>query len=113
MQVFFSQEGAKLWARIRGEVDLKSADALRRELEASLDHARPRILCLDLEGVTFIDSTGLGVILGRYRRLAREGGKMVIYHPQPQVRRLLEISGLARLMDIYPPEGEGCKAHGD
>ncbi|MBC7325651.1 MAG: anti-sigma factor antagonist, partial [Moorella sp. (in: Bacteria)] len=66
MQVFFSQEGNELWARIKGEVDLENAGRLRQELEASLDHARPQVLLLDLEGVTFMDSSGLGVILGRY-----------------------------------------------
>ncbi|MEW8957995.1 hypothetical protein MHOCP_14900 [Moorella humiferrea] len=102
MQVFFSSEGKELWARVKGEVDLENADLLRRELEASLDHARPQVLLLDLEGVTFMDSSGLGVILGRYRRLKKEGGRVVICRPQPQVRRLLEISGLSKIMTIHP-----------
>ncbi|QGP94051.1 STAS domain protein [Neomoorella glycerini] len=109
LQVFFSMEGKELWVRVKGEVDLESADALRRELEASLDHARPEVLLLDLEGVTFMDSSGLGVILGRYRRLKKQGGRVVICRPQPQVRRLLEISGLSKIMTIHPdgPETAG------
>ncbi|KYH31635.1 STAS domain-containing protein [Neomoorella mulderi] len=109
MQVFFSMEGKELWVRVKGEVDLESADALRRELEASLDHAHPEVLMLDLEGVTFMDSSGLGVILGRYRRLKKQGGRVVICRPQPQVRRLLEISGLSKIMTIHPhgPETAG------
>ncbi|MDN5344895.1 MAG: hypothetical protein PWQ18_1007 [Clostridia bacterium] len=100
MQVFFSMEKKELWARVKGEVDLESADHLRQELEASLDHARPEVLLLDLEGVTFMDSSGLGVILGRYRRLKKQGGRVVICRPQPQVRRLLELSGLSKIMTI-------------
>jgi stage II sporulation protein AA (anti-sigma F factor antagonist) len=100
LQVFFSMEGKELWARVKGEVDLESADRLRQELEASLDHARPEVLLLDLEGVTFMDSSGLGVILGRYRRLKKQGGKVVLSRPQPQVRRLLELSGLNKIMTI-------------
>ncbi|HBT47382.1 MAG TPA: anti-sigma F factor antagonist [Peptococcaceae bacterium] len=107
MQVFFSQEGQALVARIKGELDLGTADRLRQELEASLDHARPRILYLDLEGVSFMDSSGLGVILGRYRRLARQGGKVVICRPQPQVRRLLELSGISKLVDIVSEDPDG------
>ncbi|MGI9951562.1 anti-sigma factor antagonist [Moorellaceae bacterium AZ2] len=98
--MFFSQDGAALIARIKGELDLGTADRLRHELETSIDHARPRILYLDLEGVSFMDSSGLGVILGRYRRLARQGGKVIICRPQPQVRRLLELSGINKLIEI-------------
>ncbi|MGI9861223.1 anti-sigma factor antagonist [Moorella naiadis] len=104
MQVFFSMEGKELQARIKGEVDLETADRLRQELEASLDHARPEVLLLDLAGVTFMDSSGLGVILGRYRRLKKQGGKVVLARPQPQVRRLLEISGLGKIMAIETGE---------
>lgn len=99
-------EGKQLWARIKGELDLENADTFRQELEANLDHARPEVLVLDLTGVTFIDSSGLGVILGRYRRLKKEGGKLIIYRPQPQVRRLLELSGLGKIMTIMNENGE-------
>jgi len=103
-------EGQELQARIKGEVDLETADRLRQELEASLDHARPEVLLLDLAGVTFMDSSGLGVILGRYRRLKKQGGRVVICRPQPQVRRLLELSGLGKIMTIEagePATGQG------
>ncbi|NLW06398.1 MAG: anti-sigma factor antagonist [Clostridia bacterium] len=93
-------EGKELWARLKGELDMHSADELRRELEASLDHARPEVLLLDMEGVSFIDSSGLGVILGRYRRLKKQGGRMVICRPKPQVLRLLQLSGLDKIMTI-------------
>lgn len=104
MQVFFSQEGSALIARVKGEVDLSTADRLRQELESSLEHARAHILCLDLEGVSFMDSSGLGVILGRYRRLSQKGGKVAICRPQPQVRRLLDLAGLSKIMDIVGEE---------
>ena len=100
LQVFFSMEGKDLWARITGEIDMHAAGHLRRELDTSLDHARPESLLLDMKGVTFIDSSGLGVILGRYRRLKKQGGKMIIYKPAPQVLRLLQLSGLDKIMDI-------------
>lgn len=100
MQVFFSMEGKALLARIKGELDLDSADRLRQELEASLEHAKPDILVLDMEGVTFIDSSGLGVIMGRYRCLKKQGRKIIITKPQPQVMRLLQLSGLNKIMTI-------------
>lgn len=106
MQVFFSQEGQALIARVKGELDLSTADRLRQELEASIDHARPRVLYLDLEGVSFMDSSGLGVILGRYRHLTRQGGRVVICRPQPQVQRLLELSGINKLVEIVPDDPE-------
>ncbi|MGB9663155.1 MAG: STAS domain-containing protein [Moorellaceae bacterium] len=108
MQIFLSQEGQALVARIKGELDLSTADRLREELEAGISHARPRVLYLDLAGVSFMDSSGLGVILGRYRRLAGEGGKIVICRPQPQIQRLLELSGISKLVEIVAEDAESC-----
>lgn len=95
-----------LLARIKGEMDLASADKIRAEVDECLKEGELRHLVLDLSGVTFIDSSGIGVILGRYRKLAEGGGKLAILKPQPQVRRVLDIAGLSRLTPYYRNEKE-------
>ena len=56
--------------------------------------------------VTFIDSSGLGVILGRYKRLRPHGGNVIVAAPSPQARKALELSGLAGIIPICDTEDE-------
>lgn len=65
-----------LWVKISGELDLNTADAMRLKLGSALDKSGARHMVCDFTHVTFIDSSGLGVLLGRYRQLAAVGGAL-------------------------------------
>lgn len=92
-----------LWAHPEGELDMASAAQFRSELEAALSAGGYRYLWLDMAAVTFIDSSGLGVILGRFRQLQPLGGSVVITRPSEQIYRLLTAAGLHRIMEIDRP----------
>lgn len=98
--------------RPRGELDLGVADMFREALEQGLERYAVRHMVLNLSGITFIDSSGLGVILGRYKRLAGSGGRISLVGARPQVRRILELSGLLRIMSEYPTEEEAIARAG-
>ena len=70
MQMEIEAAGDRLTARIKGELDHHSAAQARAQLDALLTDERIRELRIDLRGLTFMDSSGLGVILGRYRVIA-------------------------------------------
>lgn len=91
-----------LIVRLTGELDLETVDAFRMEVRKELEASeRLRHVILDLRGVTFIDSSGVGAILGRYRDIhGSRRGKLVAFGPRPQVRRVLEIAGLMRVMAV-------------
>lgn len=95
-----------VWAAISGEVDMQVAplwrDALDRELAVSL----ARNLTFDFSEVSFIDSSGLGVMLGRYKKVSSRGGKVKIIGANKQVYRTLTLSGFAGLMEIETPSEE-------
>ncbi len=93
-----------LIVRLTGELDHHSADSLRKAVEQELDKEVANTVLLSLDGLTFMDSSGLGVILGRYRRLNQAGGKMAACNLKPQVQRIFELSGLTRIMNIYRTE---------
>lgn len=101
-----------LVARPSGELDLGVAGYFRSALEEALDRGPAKNLVFNLERVSFIDSSGLGVLLGRYKRITRNGGNVSIVSPQPQVRRVLDLSGLLRIMDEYPSETEALEKIG-
>ncbi|MCL6557829.1 MAG: STAS domain-containing protein [Firmicutes bacterium] len=101
-----------LVAKLSGEIDLKVAGELRRALERALDNSSVRHLVFDFTGVSFIDSTGLGVILGRYKRVASIGGKLGVLGMSPSVRRVLELSGVLRVAQEFDSLSEAVNAFG-
>ncbi len=99
--------------RPAGEMDLAVADIFRSVLEKGLDQ-NPGIkdIVVNLSQVTYIDSSGLGVLLGRYKRVSRSGGRMFIVGPPPQVRKIIEMSGLLSIMREFSSEAEAMSHAG-
>lgn len=91
-----------LIVRMSGELDLQTASLFRAEVERQLEASeRIRHLILDLRGVTFIDSSGVGAILGRCRDIrGLRAGKVVVYRPRPPVLRVLQLAGLMRIVEV-------------
>jgi len=111
MKVKIERVGNTLLARLAGELDLKTAPVFREEVEQELYlHRDFKNLALDLGGVTFIDSSGLGAILGRYRSISQGGGRMIAFGLSPQVRKIFDLSGLSKIIDLYETEGQALKA---
>ena len=96
--------GRVLVVRCQGELDVASADGLRREIDRALADERLDRLCLNLQGVSFVDSSGLGVILGRYRLMQQRSGRMAIVGAAAAVRSVLELSGILRIIALYDSE---------
>ena len=89
-----------LFVEITGELDLKVADKLRTDLDKLINENPGKELILDFANVSFIDSSGLGVLLGRYKKTCSAGNKICIKDVQPQVKRVLELSGISRLINV-------------
>lgn len=103
MQMEIEAAESKLTARIKGELDHHSAAQARTQLDALLSDKGIRELRLDLTGLTFMDSSGLGVILGRYRIIAGRGGRVLIGGANRTIDRILRMAGiytLAEHMDV-------------
>jgi anti-sigma B factor antagonist len=86
-------------ARVAGELDVATSPRLRELLVTALTEGR-RHLVLDLTGVQFLDSTGLGVIVGLLKRARTLGGDLRIVCPNGSVRRVFEITALDRTMPL-------------
>ncbi len=99
-----------LVARINGELDMNSAGKFRDFVTSKMDELELNHLILNLREMKFIDSTGLGAILGRYRNLEKDNGKILLVGLNPVVKRVFSISGLLKIMKEYPSEKEAIKA---
>ena len=89
---------------VAGEIDMATAPALRdAALQALVEHGPS--LTLDLGGVTFMDSTGLHVLVGTYRRVRAHGGTFAMRHVPDIVRKLLRVTGLDEVLvnPRHPP----------
>lgn len=98
--------------RIYGELDHHTASYVRESIELELEKGIYSHLVLNLEGLEFMDSSGLGVILGRYKRIMQMGGKMTLCSVQNSILRLMEMSGLLKILPVYQDEVNAVSACG-
>ncbi|HET7521689.1 MAG TPA: anti-sigma F factor antagonist, partial [Bacillales bacterium] len=89
-----------LCIRLEGELDHHTSAELREQVEAALDQGDIRHIVLNLEQLKFMDSSGLGVILGRYKRIKNIGGEMVVCAISPSIKRLFEMSGMFKIIRL-------------
>lgn len=89
---------------LRGEIDHHSAVAIRTEMDQRILSERPKKTVLDLEEIDFMDSSGLGLIMGRYALMQRMGGELTLRHPNERLCKIFELANLGRIVKI---EDEG------
>lgn len=85
---------------LAGEVDATNAEELHGVLQTVVAE-RPRLVVVDLSGLTFMDSTGLRMLLRASRSLDRQGGVLALVAPQPPVARVLQLTKADQLIPVY------------
>lgn len=85
---------------VSGEVDAGGSERLRTRLDDVIDDESPLSLVVDLQELTFMDSTGLGVLVHALKRMRERGGDLTLSAPSPATRKLLAISGLDRIFPV-------------
>ena len=81
-----------------GEMDHHGARNALKEFERIVDASLPKNLVLDLNKVTFMDSSGIGVVMGRYKQMSYVGGTVYVYGIGKNVDRIFQMSGLYKLV---------------
>ena len=88
-----------LFVRLESELDHHAAGRLRGELDELLRDTSIRRLVLDLKLLRFMDSSGIGFIIGRYKQMARRGGSMAVINADCRMDRIFEMAGLYQLVE--------------
>jgi len=91
-------QGRVLIAAPEGEIDHHHAERLRAQIDAAYDKSPCRHMILDMSGVSFMDSSGLGMIIGRYKNAEKRGGQLALAQLNPNLGKLFEISGLSKIV---------------
>lgn len=100
MAVKFKRAPNTLIVKIDGEIDAESAGSIRRRIDVEYDELGVRDMVFDMSGVTFMDSSGIGMIIGRYKRVRAIGGNVKIIGADRKVKRIIELSGLGRIVKV-------------
>ncbi len=97
MEVFYDYTGKTLRASLVGELDEDSAPAIRSSLDANISSGANRVI-LDMSRLAFMDSTGIGVLVGRYKKFCNKPVAFFIKEPNATVDKILRLSGIYSIM---------------
>jgi len=91
---------------LKGEIDHHSAVRVRAEIDDLIFETRPQRLVLDLSNISFMDSSGLGLIMGRYSLIKELGGTLSLRSPSSAVMKILSLAGMERIVKIEKANAE-------
>ena len=100
MEINAKSVDRNLLLELSGEIDHHSARNAMREMELAVDAALPKKLVLDMTGVTFMDSSGIDLILRAQQRMRLLDGSLLVCHVPEQAKRVLDAAGIGRLVTI-------------
>ncbi len=101
MAIQLSLRSGTLTAALEGEIDHHTARELREEIDSAASRTKPKKLVLDFSKIHFMDSSGVGLILGRYRLISQWGGKLYVANLSPNLERIVSLAGLKEICTIY------------
>lgn len=100
MDVRFKRDGVALIAIIEGEIDHHTSRILKERIDSKFIIEPVKDMIMDLSRVTFMDSAGIGLIMGRMKKVLSVGGKMTIKNPRPEIKKMLKMSNVDNLIKL-------------
>ena len=97
--------------QLKGVLDHHGAKGLLTQMDLAIERYVPRVLTMDFGGVTFMDSSGIAVVLRGWQRMRELGGQMHLTHVAAQPRKVFEAAGVGRMMTINAGEETDYAAH--
>lgn len=85
--------------QLNGELDHHSAEGIRLAMDELISKKRSKHLIFDLKGLQFMDSSGIGMIMGRYKSISKFGGRVAVINVSEKVDKIFKLSGLYRIVD--------------
>ena len=85
------------------------ASELRNKIDDRMDMEGTMKLILNFSGVSFMDSSGIGAVIGRYKKISMHGGSLCVTDLKPSIKKVFELSGLFKIIDVYDNVDEALK----
>ena len=102
MEVTLIGEKRALLVKVNGELDHHMAEKIRAEVDDKMRSTNAVNVIFDFSQLSFMDSAGLGVIMGRYKKARTLGGKVIVFGVNAGVLRIMEMSGLSGIIKLTP-----------
>lgn len=106
MSVLVNHDKNVVTAKIQGDIDHHTAASIRTTIDENVERLRPKTLIIDFSEVSFMDSSGIGLIMGRYNTMKLLGGSLQVENPTPSIEKILRISGMPKLAKIVKTKEE-------
>ena len=103
------KENGVLEFKLHGEIDHHNAVKIRTEIDSLIYEENPDKTVLDLSEIDFMDSSGLGLIMGRFSLMQKLGGTLTLRSPNPRIVQIFELAGLERMVKIEKDKEESDK----
>ena len=100
MAVSIVAKGEAVTACLDGEIDHHTAANLRSEIDKAVDEHKPTLLVLDFKNVSFMDSSGIGLVMGRFKNLQKNGAKLHLVNLSDNIYKIMKLAGIERLAVI-------------
>lgn len=101
MEPLFTITGTTLTVHLPSELDHHSSEAIRLETDRIIRSRNIRSVLFDFGKTVFMDSSGIGMLIGRYKTMRFMGGTVLAIHVNERMRRILTMSGIYKVIDIY------------
>ena len=100
MKITYIKKDKRLIFEIEEDIDECCVQKIRRRIDYEIERYMPRKVIFDFDSVTFMDSAGIGLIIGRYKLINMIGGELKIANVNTQIQKIFEMSGLLRLIPV-------------
>lgn len=109
MYIDFQNKAKTLIVELSGELDHHSAEEVRVKIDDRIDRQLIEKVIFDFSSVSFMDSSGIGVIIGRYKRVSMRGGRVAIASVNPSIKRIFDLSGMFKIINVYSNVNEAVE----
>ena len=100
MNIKYENEDKLLVFEITEEIDHHEAEKIRRKMDNEIERYMPKKIVFDFNQVTFMDSAGIGMLIGRYKSVRRIGGIAELINVKPSIEKIFEMCGLLKIIPI-------------
>lgn len=101
MEVFCEEQNNAIVAHLSGELDHHSAEYIRIKIDYYIDTSTSKNLVFDFKSVSFMDSSGIGIIIGRHKKISSKGGQVYIVNLNSTIKKIIELAGIGKIVKIY------------
>lgn len=106
MEIRCDKRNRTLIVKIIGDIDHHTTEEIRNKIDKEFKRINGKDILFDFTDVSFMDSSGIGLIIGRYKYIEINGGKIAVFNMKSEINRIFEISGLFKIIKCYNNLGE-------